>query len=76
MQRKHRLKVHESVGELALKIMAFTMAVVAEKVMDDKPMNCTEHRQTWLMAFRTKTAAASELAQIRPGRLTDITCTC
>lgn len=48
-----------SVGEMASKIMAFTMVAVAEMVMDDKPTHRTEHRKTWLMALRIKIAAAS-----------------
>lgn len=36
MQCKHRLRVHGSVGEMALKVMAFMMVAVAEKVMGDK----------------------------------------
>lgn len=62
---------------MASKIMAFTMVAVAEMVMDDKPTQRTEHRKTWLMALRTKIAAASELVQMSPGSLmTNITCTC
>lgn len=43
MQCKHRLRVHGSVGEMALKVMAFMMAAVAEKVLVD------EQNRTWLM---------------------------
>lgn len=56
---------------MASKIMAFTMVVVAEKVMDDKPTHRTEHGKTRLMALRTQVAAASELVL---GRLTNVTC--